>query len=213
MKTVKFLWSVVTAAVSLLTILQHIALVLPDDTEKWSSFERFLNGMLRADYWIWILLILVILLVALTIADIILSNTKRHRFKVQSPRFKKFFKKWYSQSGKLAIICDDIDWTRDRDDQSIFHVLEEKCAEGLTLYLGKGYNSDLVNQLCEKGAKVVQAKPSLIQEYSFSCLAPMGHFSNIIIREKRADAGQCVQFSELSNEHVIALLIALLEDA
>ena len=213
MKTVKFLWSVVTAAVSLLTILQHIALVLPDDTEKWSSFERFLNGMLRADYWIWILLILVILLVALTIADIILSNTKRHRFKVKSPRFKKFFKKWYSQSGKLTIICDDIDWTCDRDDQSIFHALEEKCAEGLTLYLGKGYDSNLVNQLCSKGAKVVQAKPSLIQEYSFSCLAPMGHFSNIIIREKRMDAGQYVQFSELSNEHVIALLIALLENA
>ena len=141
MKTVKFLWSVVTAAVSLLTILQHIALVLPDDTEKWSPFERFLNGMLRADYWIWILLILVILLVSLTITDIILSSTKRHRFKVQSLRFKKFFTKWYSQSGKLAIICDDIDWTCDRDDQSVFHALEKKCAEGLTLYLGKGYLS------------------------------------------------------------------------
>jgi len=213
MKTVKFLRSVVTAAVSLLTILQHIALVLPDDPNKWSPFERFLDGMLRADYWIWILLILVILLVVLTIADIILSNTKRHRFKVQSSRFKKFFAKWYSQPGKLIIICDDIDWTCDRDDKSIFQALEGKCVDGLTLYLGTGYNSELVKQLEKKGAKAFKAKQSLIQEYSFSCLAPMGHFSNIIIREKRVDAGQSVQFSELSNEHVIALLISLLEEA
>lgn len=212
MKIVKILWSVVTAAISLLTILQHIALVLPENSEEWNSFERFLNSILKADYWIGVLLALIILLAALTIVDILLSTSKRHRFKVQSPRFKKFFSKWYGQSGKLAIICDDIDWTCDRDDQSVFHALEEKCAEGLTLYLGKGYQSDLVKRLCEKGAKVVRAKPSLIQEYSFSCLAPMGHFSNIIVREKRMDAGQNVQFSELSNERVIALLIALLED-
>lgn len=213
MRKVKILRSVVTAAVSLLTILQHIALVVPEETAEWNSFERFLAGILKADYWIWILLVLIILLTVSTIVDILLPASKQRRFKVQSRRFKKFFTKWYSQSGKLAIICDDIDWTYNRDDQSVFHALEEKCAEGLTLYLGKGHNSDLVNQLCEKGAKVVHAKPSLIQEYSFSCLAPMGHFSNIIVREKRRDAGQYVQFSELSNERVIALLIALLEEA
>lgn len=213
MRIVKVLWSIVTAAVSLLTVLQHIALVLPDNQAEWNSFDRFLDGMLKADYWMWILLTLIILLVILTIADIVLSTSKRHHFKVQSSRFKKFFTKWYNQPGKLIIICDDIDWTCDKNDQSVFHALEGKCVDGLTLYLGKGYDSNLVNQLRAKGAKVFRAKPSLIQEYSFSCLAPMGHFSNIIVREKRMDAGQSVQFSELSNERVIALLIALLEDA
>lgn len=212
MKKIKILYSIVTAAVSLLTILQHIALVLPNDREKWNSFECFLYSVLRADCWIWILLTLIILLITLTITDIIRSTSKCHHFRVQSPRFKKFFTKWYNQSGKLIIICDDIDWTCDQDDKSIFYALEKKCTDGLTLYLGKGYESDLVNKLCKKGAKAYHAKPSLIQEYSFSCLAPMGHFSNIIVREKRRDAGQSVQFSELSNERVIALLIELLED-
>ena len=41
----------------------------------------------------------------------------------------------------------------------------------------------------------------------------MGHYSNIIFREKSKYSGQSVQFSELFNEHVIAVLIALLEDA
>lgn len=214
MKRIKILWSIVTAAVSLLTILQHFALVLPGNPEEWNSFERFLNSILRANYWIWILLILIALLVVLTAADVILSASKRHRFKVQSSRFKNFFTKWYSQPGKLIIICDDIDWTCDGDDQSVYHALEKKCTDGLTLYLGEGYNNNgLVGQLQTKGAKVFKAKPSLIQEYSFSCLAPMGHFSNIIVREKRIDSGQSVQFSELSNECVIALLIALLEGA
>ena len=40
MKIVKILWSVVTAAISLLTILQHIALVLPENSEEWNSFEQ-----------------------------------------------------------------------------------------------------------------------------------------------------------------------------
>ena len=59
MKIVKILWSVVTAAISLLTILQHIALVLPENSEEWNSFERFLNGILKADYWIGVLLALI----------------------------------------------------------------------------------------------------------------------------------------------------------
>lgn len=213
MKTVKILWSFVTAMVSLLTILQHIALVLPNNSKEWSSFERFLDRVLRANYWIWVLLALIILLVILTIADIVLSTSRRYRFKVQSYRFKKFFTRWYSQPGKLIVICDDIDWTCDGNDRSIFHALERKCVDGLTLYLGKGYSNNLVEQLHNKGAKVFRAKSSLIQEYSFSCLAPMGHFSNIIVREKWMDSGQYVQFYELSNKCVIALLTALLGDA
>lgn len=212
MKIVKILWSIVTAVVSLLTILQHIALVLPDNSEEWNSFDRFLDSILRSNYWIWVLLALIVVLVILTIADIAFSTSKRHHFKVQSSRFKKFFTKWYRQPGKLIVICDDIDWTCARNDKSIFHALEQKCAEGLTLYLGRGYSSNLVKQLCNKGARVFQAKSSLIREYSFSCLAPMGHFSNIIVREKKMDAGQSVQFYELSDERVIALLTALLED-
>lgn len=212
MKRIKILWSIVTAAVSLLTILQHFVLVFPENPEEWNSFECFLNSILRADYWIWVLLILIALLIALTVADIILSASKRHCFKVQSFRFRRFFTKWYSQPGKLIIICDDIDWTRTQNSKSIFQALEKKCAEGLKLYLGKGYNSDLVNFLRDKGAEAFHAKESLIQEYSFSCLAPMGHYSNIIFREKSKDSGQSVQFSELFNERVIAMLITLLED-
>lgn len=160
MRIVKILWSIVTATISLLTVLQHIALVLPENPKEWNSFERLLDGMLKADYWIWILSVLIILLVVLTVADIVISVAKRHRFKVQSFRFRRFFTKWYSQLGKLIIICDDIDWTCTQNSESIFQALEKKCDEGLKLYLGKGYNSDLVNLLRDKGAEVFHAKES-----------------------------------------------------
>lgn len=212
MQKIKIICSIVTAAISLLTILQYIALVLPENPQEWNNFEVFLYRILSSRSWIWVLIILIILLVFLTIIDIIFSTSKHHRFKVQSPHFKKFFKKWYNQPGKLIVICDDIDWTCDKDDDSIFRVLEKKCAEGLTLYLGRGFNSKRATQLRAKGAKVIQARPSLIHNYSFSCIAPMDHYSNIIVRNKEKDIRQEVEFSELSDERVIALLTALLED-
>lgn len=211
MRKIKVLCTIFSAVISLLTILQHIALVLSASQEEWNSFETFLYCTLSARYWIWILGILIVILVFLTIADIFLSTSKHHRFKVQSPSFKKFFRKWYSQHGKLIVICDDIDWTCDKGDESIFRALEKKCSEGLTLYLGKGFKSARADKLREKGAKVIRAKRSLIYDYSFSCIAPMDHYSNIIVRNKKNDIGQEVEFSELSDERVIALLEALLE--
>lgn len=212
MKRVKTLQRLVTAMVSLLTILQHIVLVLPEDQKDWNSFDRFLNGIVRAGGWRWILTVLIILLVILTIADIVLSRSKTYHFKVKSPPFNRFFTKWYNQPGKLIIICDNIDWTCSPIDRSVFHALEAKCDDGLKLYLGSGYNSALADQLRAKGAKVFHAKRALIERYSFSCLAPMGNFSNIIVRDKFMDTKQSVQFSESSDARVIALLTALLED-
>lgn len=212
MRKIKILCTIFSAVLSLLTILQHIALVLPDSQDEWNSFEIFLYRILSARYWIWFLAALIVILAFLTITDIFLSTSKHHRFKVQSSSFKRFFKKWYNQHGKLIVICDDIDWTCDKDDESIFRVLEKKCSEGLTLYLGKGFKSERANKLREKGAKVIRAKRSLIHDYSFSCIAPMDHYSNIIVRNKNNDVGQEVEFSELSDERVIALLTALLED-
>lgn len=212
MKMVKILCSIFTATISLLTIFQHIVFILPEDPKDWNAFERLLYHVLSSDYWIWVLMFLIVLLVFLTIADIILTTSKHHHFKVQTPRFKKFFTKWYSQHGKLIIICDDIEWTCDGVNSPIFNTLEKKCDEGLTLYLGSGFESERVKQLCEKGAKVFRAKPSLIRDYSFSCIAPMDHYSNIIVRDKKKDKRQEVEFSELSDERVLALLMALLED-
>lgn len=212
MKKVKILCSIFTAIISLLTIFQHIVLVLPDNPNEWNTFERILYYVLKSRYWIWVLMLLIVLLVVLTIMDVVLAESRHHHFKVQTPRFKKFFTKWYSQHGKLIVICDDIDWTCDKNDCSIFRVLEKKCAEGLTLYLGSGFKSERAKKLQDKGAKVIRAKPSLIRNYSFSCIAPMDRYSNIIVRDKEKDVRQEVEFSELSDERVIALLTALLED-
>lgn len=212
LKKVQILCSVVSALISLLTILQYIVFVLPDNHEEWNVFESFLYCIISSRYWIFVLVILILLLISLTISNIILSTSKHYHFKVQSNSFKKFFIKWYNQPGKLIVICDDIDWTYDNDDFSIFNALEKKCTEGLTLYLGTGFKSNLSDQLRKKGAIVMQAKPSLIRDYSFSCIAPMDHYSNIIIRNKKKDIGQEVEFSELSDDRVITLLTALLED-
>lgn len=212
MKMVKILCSIFTAAISTLSILQYVVLILPENSETWNYFQKFLYQIITAPGWIWVLILMFALLVLLTILDIRSSTAQQHHFKVQSSRFKKFFKKWYSQPGKLIVICDDIDWTCDQNDASIYHTLEEKCREGLTLYLGKGYNSERVEQLKNLGAKVFKAKPALIRYYSFSCLAPMDHYSNIIIRDKNKDVRQEVKFSELSDEYVITLLTALLEE-
>lgn len=213
MRWLKIGRNIIAASVSCLTIFQHIVLVLSSNSDNLNSFDWFLNDILHSIYWNGILIALFVSLIIFTVIDVVHSILKQRRYTVQSYWFRRFFRKWYSQPGKLVIICDDIDWTCRGDDDSIFQALKKKCVEGLTLYLGKGFDSSLAKQLQEKGAKVLKARPSLIQEYIFSCLAPMGNYSNIIVRQKSKDSGQTVKISELSDNCLISLLINILEES
>ena len=136
-----------------------------------------------------------------------------HRLKSQSKKFIDYFTKWYSKPGTLSIICDDLDWVKTDESNSIYAQLLSKSRERkLKLYLGYGYDSAIVLELKRAGAKVFHAPHNIIQYYTFSCLEVMGNAaSRIIVRTKHNDDRGFVIFDEINNTYVTELLNAFLE--
>lgn len=142
------------------------------------------------------------------------SDSKKITFKYQSKKFFAFFSKWYSKSGKLSIICDDLDWIKTEEHNEVFEQLMKKSREKmLILLLGVGINDPVVQQLKAEGATVASAPQNVLANYTFSCHAVMGNSAgHIIVREKRNDEtakGKLV-IEEVSNRYVTELLNALL---
>lgn len=141
------------------------------------------------------------------------SAKNHHEFKYQSEEYIAFFTKWYSNPGALSIICDDMNWISYNEDKRIFEALSKKCSEGLSMFVCNDYNTSLVRQLKEKGAKVYKAPQRIVRKYTFSCMSVMGNTAGrIIVRDKDKDAEGVVIFDEISNTYVTGLLNELLEN-
>ena len=57
------------------------------------------------------------------------SDRKKYRFKYQSKKFFSFFSNWYSKSGKVSIICDDLDWIKTVKHPEVYEQLMKKSHE------------------------------------------------------------------------------------
>lgn len=174
------------------------------------------EGIFSKWYVIIILIAMAIALLGIMIYDIIECYKKRkkfHVFEVGSKEFLDFFSTWYEQQGKLAIVCNDLDWIVQGNDSRIYNVLVQKSEnKQLTLFLGGGASSKYAQELEQKGAVLKKAAASIISKYIFSCLAPMDHYSNIILRCKRNDNNQLVEFVEIEDEQIIDLVNTVLEE-
>lgn len=175
------------------------------------------EGILSEWYSILFLVALAIGLLGIMIYDIAeccKEKNKTYKFEVRSEEFYSFFSKWYDKTGKLAIICDDLDWIVLGNDDRIYNALKQKSAsKELTLFLNKGIESEYAQELFSRGATLKKAKESLVAKYSFSCLAPMEQYSEIIVRNKSEETTGYVKFVEIVDEEkIIDLINTILED-
>ena len=142
------------------------------------------------------------------------SERTIHRLKFHSPKFFKFFSKWYSSKGELRIICEDIDWITDSDckNNQILNTLLEKSRRGeLKLFINKGRctqprNSKIIELLKEAGAEIKYVSPKLTHRYTFSFVSIMNNPSKIIVRDKQKDESECVVFEEIKNTYITEIL-------
>ena len=141
------------------------------------------------------------------------NSSKKHSFKFQSRKFFKYFEKWYGQSGKLSIICDDLDWIRTDTNKVIYERLISKSKkQELSLYLGpRGIESHIANELKTYGAKVFKAPAGIVNSFTFSCMSVMDDIvGKIIVRNKNVKASDPVIFEEINNTYITKLLNELM---
>ncbi len=146
--------------------------------------------------------------------SILRKDRKRHCLTYQSKRFINFFSKWYSRPGKLSIICDDLDWIKNNNDNRIFNELLKKSEAGsLNIFIATNFNSKNVTALKSAGARVYSAPKRIVDSFTFSCLSVMGNSAGrAIVRNKQGDKGGTVIFEEICNTYITELLNNLLAD-
>ncbi len=146
----------------------------------------------------------------ITTINNIMKEKKRHTFKVGSKRFYSFFSKWYSQTGPLSIICDDLEgWVKD----SILDTLKTKSkAKELHLFLNKQTPVEIINELRDLGAIIDFAPDEIVSKYSFSCLSIMGNNSAVIIRDKQSDKSTSIVFEEIYDSYIYGLLNVIIKE-
>ncbi len=130
-----------------------------------------------------------------------------------SPKEKQFFKRWYSQDGKLFIFCDDLEWLR--RDQEILGVLSIKANNNnLYLYL-KNFEADFtsVDFLFRAGAYIYDVQQHLKSNHRFSLLDD-GGIKRIILRNKLVEkSDNNIEFVEYKeNQAICHLAEDLLDD-
>ena len=195
-----------------ITLFSAIASLIPNSEAVWTV----------APVWMKTVYIIVLFLAAavfvagglIELVQGIKKTAKNHyEFRYQSEEYIAFFANWYSNPGALSIICDDMNWISFNGDTRIFDVLLKKCSEGLSMFVCNNYDTSLVKQLKEKGAKVYKAPQRIVRKYTFSCMSVMGNTAGrIIVRDKDRDAEGVVIFDEISNTYVTGLLNELLEN-
>lgn len=201
-----------TAALTFITIIQ--ALPVEETTMNSESgllfcVTNFITGMMAHSTVIVLLLVLGIITIGTLVYDL-LHESKSHVLKFKSKKFVKFFTRWYSQPGKLSLICDDLTWFDASADDKIYRALYNKALENsLTLYINQGSETNTVTLLKEAGAKVKAAPIYILQNYSFSCLSVIGNTSGVIVRDKSKDKHRYITVDEIENKHITSLLNAL----
>lgn len=132
---------------------------------------------------------------------------KQYKFKYNSKKFIRFFTKWYSKSGKISIVCDDLDWTHENNSDDIFQVLCKKAeSNSLRLYLNKK-DDDFVKTLKDLGAELY-SRPENMSDYVFSFVEIMGNKTNtIIVRDKNNDPSGKVIFEERKDDKFLRLFL------
>jgi len=137
---------------------------------------------------------------------------KVHSFPEKSKRFGRFFRRWYSQSGRLSIFCTDLAWLGGDSRSEIREALAKK-GQNLHLYL-RTYPLDPVAQtLVQGGAHHYRIKKTIRTTHRMSILDNDG-IRSIIIRNKDSGSDEIV-FVETDSYHdpyLISLAEDMLED-
>lgn len=201
---------------TLLTLVNIIRL-LPTDSWISKKLSELLICINNSDFWsntLSIFLIALGIIVMITMIETFNTERKKHTFKVGSRKYYKFFAKWYSQTGTLSIICDDIEWTKTSNNDVIYNTLVTKSQHGeLNLLIDStNINTPLVLNLKNNGANVAVVPSNIINNYSFSCISVMGNNSAVIVRNKQADEGTKIKFEEVSNNYITGLLNSLIKE-
>lgn len=165
----------------------------------WLIFNDIINikdGFSKIICIVALITIGIIIIIAM-IYNITYSSNRKHRLPINTKKFYKFFKKWYSKSGQLHIVCDDLDWINN----DVLDILKLKSRSSeLFLHLKNpniDYNATI---LVDLGAKTSQAPDYIIENYSFSYVNYMGNSFNIILREKKRDKNNYINFDEMKTE-------------
>lgn len=198
-KTIEIVLAAILSATSFIQMIQH-------DT---------INLIFQNHYVIIFLIICALGLGCILACDLYDLCHTIHHFKKGSPKFCRFFAKWYSKAGVLTLICDDLNWTASKINGKapILDALELKAnSNELVLYLSRQEltNPEILRKLAS--AKIKTAQANIVNNYSFSCLNYMGNNSAVIVRDKNKDRGNEVIFQEVADTYVTRLLNALLED-
>lgn len=139
------------------------------------------------------------------------TSDRIHSFDEQSPKFTKFFQKWYSQDGLLSIFCTDLDWLDNQQSAGIVYELERK-GTNLKLYLRKPAGR-IVERLCKSGAKAYEIKDSVRTQHRLSLLDQDG-IKRIIVRNKDMESAKIVfiETDEMREPYLIGMTEDLLDD-
>lgn len=196
---------IVATILSILAIFQSVV-----NKESTSPIIQCFLKLSASPVFISILILMALFVIGTMIYDL-RREGKHHEFKLGSPEFFAFFSKWYKKPGKLTLFCDDLNWTVSGNNSSILNALEHKSQnDGLILFLGNNTTrKNILSRL--NNATICTAPPTIISQYSFSCLSVMGNNSSVIVRNKQCDTGDVVKFEELSNNYVTELLNALIK--
>ena len=172
---------------------------LPDETKEVVS--RIPCG------WKIVILITVLFCSATCVYITFKKPHKQYTFEFRSEEFIRFFNHWYLQKGKISVVCKDLDWTVEGQEQSILNALRKKAEnKELNLYLTTK-DGDIVNNLRQLGANVY-SRPNAISNYVFSFVEIMGNTTNnIIFRDKNDDPPGKVIFEERKDDRFLRLLL------
>lgn len=199
---------IVTALLSLLAIIQAAV-----DKESTSPIAQRFLSLFESPFFLTMLSLMALFVIGTMIYDLHREG-KRYEFKFGSPEFFDYFSKWYKKPGKLTIFCDNLNWTisEDNTNTSVLNALESKAHNhDLILFLSKNMTKpEILSKL--SGAKFYGASPSIISQYSFSCLSVMGNNSSVIVRNKQNDTGDIIKFEELSNNYITELLNTIIKE-
>ena len=172
------------------------------------------EGTLTLWHIVWgvVLLLVCAALIANSVVEAVDKRQRHHVFDSESAEFRRFFANWYAKPGKLSIICDDLDWTKNGEDVRIYdQLLQKSRSKELLLLLGRGLSSPLVKTLERSGAVARPGPGNIISQLSFSCISVMGNAAGqAIVRNKRTDHANRIAFDEVQDTYVIELLNALI---
>jgi hypothetical protein len=140
------------------------------------------------------------------------DHQRHHRFRENSKKFIKFFRKWYSREGRLSIFCNDLDWLKNPESQGIVEALKQK-KDKLDIYIRKPQHDSLAQILASNGAHIHKIKDPVKSAHRMSILDSEGK-QYIIIRNKdfASDEIIFIETDSIRNPYLIWLAQDMLKD-